>query len=113
MKKVKALYRPRVKVLTDGAQYYRTACKLLNLDHDVYDLRLRNLMERIIQYIKDRTEDLDGYIPCRRGRCDKMHAQMLLSSIAFMLNEVYLNKDFELKDFLEKTISAIEAVKNA
>ena len=66
MKKIKALYRSRVKVLTDGAQRYRTACKLLSLDHDVYDLRLGNLMERIIQYVKDRTRDFD-YIPCRKG----------------------------------------------
>jgi hypothetical protein len=42
-----------------------------------------------------------------------MHAQMLLSSIGFMLNEVYLNKNFELKESLEKTISAIEEIKNA
>jgi putative transposase len=113
MKKVKALYRSKMKILTDGAQYYRTACKFLNLDHDVYDLRLRNVMERIVQYVKDRTKDFDDYIPCRRERCDKRHAQMLLSSIAFMINEVYLNKDFNLKGFLEKTISAIEAIKNA
>jgi len=113
MKKIKAIYRSRMKVLTDGAQCYRTACKFLNLDHDVYDLRLRNVMERIIQYVKDRTRDFDDYIPCRRERCDKMHVQMLLSSIAFMINEVYLNKDFNLKGFLEKTISAIEAIKNA
>jgi putative transposase len=113
MKRVKALYRSMMKVLTDGAQYYRTACKFLNLDHDVYGLRLRNLMERIIQYVKDRTEDFDDYIPCRRKRCDREHAQMLLTSIGFMINEVYLNKDFELKEFLEKTISIIEAIKNA
>jgi hypothetical protein len=30
-----------------------------------------------------------------------------------MINEVYLNKGFDLKEFLEKTISAIEAIKNA
>jgi putative transposase len=113
MKKVKALYRSKMKILTDGAQYYRTACKFLNLDHDVYDLRLRNVMERIVQYVKDRTKDFDDYIPCRRERCDKRHAQMLLTSIAFMINEVYLNKDFNLKEFLEKTISIIEAIKNA
>jgi putative transposase len=113
MKRVKALYRSRMKVLTDGAQYYRTACKFLNLDHDVYDLRLRNLMERIVQYVKDRTRDFDDYIPCRREMCDKMHAQMLLSSIAFMINEVYLSKGFDLKEFLEKTVSAIEAIRNA
>jgi transposase-like protein len=102
-----------MKVLTDGAQYYRTACKFLNLEHDVYDLRLRNLMERIVHYVKDRTRDLDDYIPCRKERRDKRHAQMLLSSIGYMINEVCLNKHFNLKEFLEKTISIIEEIKNA
>jgi hypothetical protein len=73
----------------------------LNLDHDVYDLRL------------GRTEDFDDYIPCRKERCDKMHVQKLLNSIGFMINEVYLNKNFDLKYFLEKTVSAMEAIKNA
>jgi transposase-like protein len=49
VKRIKAMYRSRMGVLTDGAQYYRTACKFLNLDHEVYDSRLRNLMERIVQ----------------------------------------------------------------
>jgi hypothetical protein len=40
LKKIKVIYRSRLKVLTNGAQYYRTECKFLNLDHDVYDLRL-------------------------------------------------------------------------
>jgi putative transposase len=113
IKRIKAMYRSRMRVLTDGAQYYRTACKFLNLDHEVYDSRLRKLMERIVQYVKDKTGDFDDYIPCRRGRCDRMHAQMLLSSIGFMINEVFLNKDFDLKEFLEKTISAIGVIKNA
>jgi putative transposase len=69
MKKVKALYRSRMEALTDGAQYYRTACEFLNLDHDVYGLKARNLMERIIQYVKDRTRDFDDHIPCRRKKC--------------------------------------------
>jgi len=30
-----------------------------------------------------------------------------------MINEVYLSKGFDLKEFLEETISAIEEVKNA
>jgi transposase-like protein len=51
MKKIKALYRSRMKVLTDGAQYYRAACKFLSLDHDVYDLRLGNVMERMVQFM--------------------------------------------------------------
>jgi putative transposase len=113
IKRVKALYRSRMKVLTDGAQYYRAACKFLSLDHDVYGLKARNLMERIIQYVKDRTRDFDDYIPCRRRKRDKIHVQMLPTSIGLMINEVYLNKDFDLKEFLEKTISTIEAIKNA
>jgi transposase-like protein len=113
MKKIRALYRSKMKVLTDGAQYYRTACKFLSLDHDVYGLKAGNLMERIIQYVKYRIKDFDDYIPCRREGCDRMHAQMPLSSIGFMINEVYLNKDFELKEFLEKTISIIETIKDA
>jgi hypothetical protein len=112
-KRIKAIYRFRMKVLTGGAQCYRAACKFLNLDHYVYDSRLRNLMERVVQYVEDRTEDFDDYIPCRRERCDKVHAQMLLSSMGFMINEVFLSEYFDLKAFLEKTISAIEVIKNA
>jgi putative transposase len=113
IKKIKAIYRSRMEVLTDEAQYYRTACKFLNLEHDVCDSRLRDLMERIVQYVKDRAEDFDDYLPCRRKKCSKRHVQMLLNSIGYMINEVYLNENFDLKYFLEKTISAIEAVKNA
>jgi hypothetical protein len=59
-------------------------------------------MERIVQYVKDRTEDFDDYIPCKGEGCDRRHAQMLLSSMGFMINEVCLNKDFNLEEFLEK-----------
>jgi transposase-like protein len=113
MKKVKAIRRSRMEALTDGAQCYRAACKLLNLEHDVYGLKARNLMERMVQYVKDRTRDFDDYIPCRRERCDKEHVHKLLSSIGFMMNEVCLNEDLDLKHFLEKTISTMEVVKNA
>jgi putative transposase len=111
IKRTKALYRSRMKILTDGAQYYRTACNFLSLDHDAYGLKARNLMERMVQYVKDRTKDFDDYIPCKREKCDKRHAQMLLGSIGFMINEVYLSKGLNLKEFLEKTISAIEEIK--
>jgi len=43
MKKVKAMYRLRMEGLTDGAQYYRTACKFLSLDHDVLRLKAQEL----------------------------------------------------------------------
>jgi hypothetical protein len=28
-------------------------------------------MERIVQYVKDRSRDFDDYIPCKKERCDK------------------------------------------
>jgi transposase-like protein len=40
IKRVKVIHRSRMMVLADGAQYYRTACKFLTLDHDVYDSKL-------------------------------------------------------------------------
>jgi len=70
-------------------------------------------MERIIQYVKDRIKDFDDYIPRRKERRDSRHAQMLLSSIGFMVNEVYLNKCLGLKELPEEAISTIEAIKNA
>jgi hypothetical protein len=72
--------------------------------------RLRNLVERIVRYVEDRTEDFDDYILCEgRG----VIRGMLLSSMGFMINELYLNKDFNLKEFLEKAVLAIEVIKNA
>jgi hypothetical protein len=47
---------------------------------DVYDLRLGSLMERTVQYVKDRTRDSDDYIPCRKERRSKKHVQMPLTS---------------------------------
>jgi len=32
---------------------------------------------------------------------------------SYMINEVFLNKDFKLEEFLKKTMSAIEVIKNA
>ncbi|MEM2194057.1 MAG: hypothetical protein QW803_06265 [Candidatus Methanomethylicia archaeon] len=44
-------------------------------------------MERIIQYIKDRTKLFDNYIPCMKDRCDGEHALMLIKSIIYILNK--------------------------
>jgi len=54
IKRVKAICGSKIIILTDGAPYYRASCKILNLRHGVYSLEVRNLMERIIEYVKDR-----------------------------------------------------------
>ncbi|MEM1545528.1 MAG: hypothetical protein QXY40_06920 [Candidatus Methanomethylicia archaeon] len=44
-------------------------------------------MERIIQYVKDRTRVFDNYIPCMKDKCDNEHALMLMKSIAYILSK--------------------------
>jgi putative transposase len=51
----------RKPVFTDGAQWYNNVCsRWLRLKHIVYEIKLKNLMERFIQHIKDRTECFDA-----------------------------------------------------
>lgn len=38
--------------------YNNDACKWLRLKHNVYDIDLKNIMERFIQKIKDRTQNV-------------------------------------------------------
>jgi putative transposase len=65
----------RKPVLTDGARWYNDACRWLRLKHQVYGIKLKNLMERFIQHIKDRTECFDDHFPCRKKKenCDRQH----------------------------------------
>ena len=64
----------RKPILTDGAHWYNDACRWLRLEHHVYATELKNLMERFIQQIKDRTECFDDHFPCRKKEnCDRQH----------------------------------------
>ena len=47
----------RKPIFTDGAHWYNDACKWLRLKHHVYGAELKNVMERFIQKIKDRTQN--------------------------------------------------------
>jgi putative transposase len=65
----------RKPVCTDSAHWYDDdACKWLRLKHFVYEIEMKkNLMERFIQQIKDRTECFDDHFPCRIRDCDRKH----------------------------------------
>jgi len=58
-------------IFTDGALCYNDTCKWLRRSHHVYDTELKNLMERFMQHIKDRTECFDDRFPCRKSDCDR------------------------------------------
>jgi transposase-like protein len=59
-----------VPIYTDGAGWCADACRRAGVEHVVYDRPLRNLMERMVQYLKDRTEAFDDLFPRRRARAE-------------------------------------------
>ncbi|HKG41772.1 MAG TPA: hypothetical protein VKA98_06510, partial [Nitrososphaeraceae archaeon] len=44
------------------------ACRFLKLKHHIHSAYEKSIIERTIQYVKDRTESFDDYFPCRKGR---------------------------------------------
>jgi putative transposase len=88
-------YGSRKNIYTDGARWYDDACKWLRLKHHVYDTGLKNLMERFVQQIKDRTECFDDHFPCRKQNCNKQHVWNWLK--LFIL---YLHTDTDRIQFI-------------
>ena len=60
-------------VLTDGGTWYPQACKFLKVKHNLHSLYEKSIIERTIQYLKDRTEGFDDYFPCRKYNCKLQH----------------------------------------
>ena len=60
-------------VSTDGGTWYPQACKFLKLKHHTHSPSEKSIIERTIQYIKDRTEGFDDYFPCRKKKCKLKH----------------------------------------
>ena len=61
-------------ISTDGGTWYPQACRFLKLNHHTHSSLEKSLIERTIQYIKDRTECFDDYFPCRKANCKLNHA---------------------------------------
>ena len=63
-------------VSTDGGTWYPMACRFLGLKHHIHSFfakKEKSLIERKMQYIKDRTECFDDYFPCRIKNCKLKH----------------------------------------
>jgi putative transposase len=60
-------------VSTDGGTWYPQACRFLKLRHHIHSALEKSLIERKMQYIKDRTESFDNYFPCRKEKCKLNH----------------------------------------
>jgi putative transposase len=55
-------------VYTDGGTWYPQACNFLHLKHRLHSLLEKSLIERVMQYFKDRTESFDDYYPCNNNK---------------------------------------------
>jgi len=77
-------------VSTDGGTWYPQACRFLNVDHHIHSSLEKSLIERTMQYIKDRTESFDDYFPCRKECCSLFHIKHWFILFAVMYNNEVL-----------------------
>jgi putative transposase len=61
--------------------------------HHIHSLYGKSIIERTIQYIKDRTESFDDYFPCRKERCMLQHVRNWLNLFTDMHNKMLIGKE--------------------
>ncbi len=60
-------------ISTDGGAWSIQACRFLKLKHHIHSPYEKSLIERKIQYIKDRTKCFDNCFPCGIKNCKLRH----------------------------------------
>ncbi|MGA9841040.1 MAG: hypothetical protein WBQ25_01855 [Nitrososphaeraceae archaeon] len=56
-----------------GTWYQAQACRFLRLHHHIHSPYEKSIIERTVQYIKDRTESFGNYFHCRINKCKLQH----------------------------------------
>jgi putative transposase len=79
-------------VYTDGGTWHPQACKFLKLEHHLHSSFEKSIIERTIQYVKDRTECFDDYFPCRKNKRTLEHVMRWLNLFVGMRNEMVLKR---------------------
>ncbi len=72
---------------SDGGTWYPQACRFLNLYHHIHSSFEKSLIERTIQYIKDRAESFDDYFPCRKNKCRLNHIKQWFKLFVYQHNK--------------------------
>jgi putative transposase len=75
-------------VYTDEGVWYPDACNSLGLEHRIHTTYEKSLIERVNQYLKDRTEGFDDHYPCRKKGCGLSHVRRWLNLFCFMYNQM-------------------------
>ena len=86
----------RHPVYSDGGTWYPEACRSLELEHRLHSTHSKNLMERAVEYFKDRTEGFDDYYPCTRQECNLFHVWNWSRLFVFMHNAKRAGMKFRL-----------------
>jgi putative transposase len=58
---------------TDGGTWYPMACRFLGLKNHIHSPFEKTLIERTMQYAKDRTESFNDYFPSQKPNCKLKH----------------------------------------
>ena len=86
----------RHTVYTDGGTWYPQACNFLHLKHRLHSPLEKSLIERVMQYFKDRTECFDDYYPCivtlKNNNCDLQHVYNWIKLFIYLYNTTIRNK---------------------
>jgi putative transposase len=78
----------KIQYSSDGGTWYPEACISVRLQHRLHSPYEKSIIERPIEYLKDRTEAFDDYYPCMRdGVCNIRHVYKCLIFI-FMHNSI-------------------------
>jgi putative transposase len=76
------------QVSSDGdGTWYPQACKFLKLNHHLHSSFEKSIIERTIQYIKDRTDNFDDYFPCKKNKCRLNHVKQWLKLFVYQHNK--------------------------
>ena len=78
----------RHTVYTDGGTWYPQACRFLHIKHYLHSPLEKSMIERVIQYFKDRTECFDDYYyPCTKNKnCDLEHVYNWIKLFIYLYN---------------------------
>ncbi|MDR4510387.1 MAG: hypothetical protein MRJ93_01620 [Nitrososphaeraceae archaeon] len=85
----------RHTVYTDGGTWYPQACNFLHLKHRLHSPLEKSLIERVLQYFKDRTECFDDCYPCIKKnssrKCDLQHVYNWMKLFVYLYNSKVRN----------------------
>ncbi|MGA8914115.1 MAG: DDE-type integrase/transposase/recombinase [Nitrososphaeraceae archaeon] len=92
-------------VYSDGGSWYPEACNSLGLKHTLHSPFEKSVIERAMEYVKDRTESFDDYYPCRKKAvdCNLAHVYRWFVLFIFLYNLSKSQSKINIIEFLMRS----------